>query len=335
MQSEILDMKADPSIPAAGVVVESRLDKGRGPVSTVLIVKGTLKKGDLFVSGASNGKVRAIYNYKGDLINEAGPSTPVEIVGFQGAPNAGDDFVVVENDSKVEEIVEYRQQEIKNKKLAGNKKTDIFGESDPEEEYNIILKTDVNGSLEALANAIEKIKIENIKTKIILSAVGPITETDVTLAKASNAILLGFNIRPNKEAKDLARSYKLEILYFNIIYEALDHITKKISGLLAPETEEQGQGTCEVLEVFSVSKAGKVAGVKVTEGEIKNNSELRLLRDGAVVYTGKVNSLFREKNEAKEVKAGLECGVSIKDFNDIKKGDVIEFFKTITIEREI
>ena len=335
LQSEILDMKADPSIAAAGVVVESRLDKGRGPVSTVLIVKGTLKKGDLFVSGASNGKVRAIYNYRGDLINEAGPSTPVEIVGFQGAPNAGDDFVVVENDSKVEEIVEYRQQEIKNKKLAGNKKTDIFGESDPEEEYNIILKTDVNGSLEALANAIEKIKIENIKTKIILSAVGPITETDVTLAKASNAILLGFNIRPNKEAKDLARSYKLEILYFNIIYEALDHITKKISGLLAPETEEQGQGTCEVLEVFSVSKAGKVAGVKVTEGEIKNNSELRLLRDGAVVYTGKVNSLFREKNEAKEVKAGLECGVSIKDFNDIKKGDVIEFFKTITIEREI
>ena len=335
LQSEILDMKADPSIAAAGVVVESRLDKGRGPVSTVLIVKGTLKKGDLFVSGASNGKVRAIYNYKGDLINEAGPSTPVEIVGFQGAPNAGDDFVVVENDSKVEEIVEYRQQEIKNKKLAGNKKTDIFGESDPEEEYNIILKTDVNGSLEALANAIEKIKIENIKTKIILSAVGPITETDVTLAKASNAILLGFNIRPNKEAKDLARSYKLEILYFNIIYEALDHITKKISGLLAPETEEQGQGTCEVLEVFSVSKAGKVAGVKVTEGEIKNNSELRLLRDGTVVYTGKVNSLFREKNEAKEVKAGLECGVSIKDFNDIKKGDVIEFFKTITIEREI
>lgn len=335
LQSEILDMKADPSIAAAGVVVESRLDKGRGPVSTVLIVKGTLKKGDLFVSGASNGKVRAIYNYKGDLINEAGPSTPVEIVGFQGAPNAGDDFVVVENDSKVEEIVEYRQQELKNKKLAANKKTDIFGEADPEEEYNIILKTDVNGSLEALANAIEKIKIENIKTKIILSAVGPVTETDVTLAKASNAILLGFNIRPNKEAKDLARSYKLEILYFNIIYEALDHITKKISGLLAPETEEQGQGTCEVLEVFSVSKAGKVAGVKVTEGEIKNNSELRLLRDGAVVYTGKVNSLFREKNEAKEVKAGLECGVSIKDFNDIKKGDVIEFFKTITIEREI
>ena len=335
LQSEILDMKADPSIAAAGVVVESRLDKGRGPVSTVLIIKGTLKKGDLFVSGASNGKVRAIYNYKGDLINEAGPSTPVEIVGFQGAPNAGDDFVVVENDSKVEEIVEYRQQELKNKKLAANKKTDIFGETDPEEEYNIILKTDVNGSLEALTNAIEKIKVENIKTKIILSAVGPVTETDVTLAKASNAILLGFNIRPNKEAKDLARSYKLEILYFNIIYEALDHITKKISGLLAPETEEQGQGTCEVLEVFSVSKAGKVAGVKVTEGEIKNNSELRLLRDGAVVYTGKVNSLFREKNEAKEVKAGLECGVSIKDFNDIKKGDVIEFFKTITIEREI
>jgi len=334
LQSEILDMKADPTIAAAGVVVESRLDKGRGPVSTVLITKGTLKKSDLFVSGASNGKVRAIYNYKGELINEAPPSTPVEIVGFQGVSNAGDDFVVVENDSKVEEIVEYRKQELKDKKTAGNKKADIFGE-EPEEAYNIILKTDVNGSLEALANAIEKINIENIKPKIILSAVGPITETDVTLAKASNAILLGFNIRPNKEAKDLARSYKLEILYFNIIYEALDHITKKISGLLAPETKEESQGTCEVLEVFSVSKAGKVAGVRVTDGEIKNSSELRLVRDGAVVYTGKINSLFREKNEAKEVKAGLECGVSIKDFNDIKKGDIIESFKTITIEREI
>ena len=335
LQAELLDMKSDPTVAAAGVVVESRLDKGRGPVSTVLITKGTLRKGDLFVSGASNGKVRALYDYTGKLINEAPPSTPVEIVGFQGVPNAGDDFVVVEDDSKVEEIVEYRRQELKDKKIAGTKRNDIFGEAIPEESFNIILKTDVNGSLEALANAIEKIQVENIKPKIILSSVGPITETDVTLAKASNAILLGFNIRPNKEAKDLARSYKLEILYFNIIYEALDHITKKMTGLLAPETKEETQGSCEVLEVFAVSKAGRVAGVRVADGEIRNNSEIRLVRDGAVVYTGKVNTLFREKNEAKEVKAGLECGVSLKDFNDIKKGDVLEAFKTTTIEREI
>jgi len=313
LQAEILDLKSNPKLSAAGVVVESKLDKGRGPLSTVLITKGTLRKGDLFVSGATSGKVRAIYDYNGKLINEATPSTPVEIIGFQGIPNAGDDFVVVEDDSKAEEIVEFRKQELKDKKIAATKKNDIFGEAAPDENYNIILKTDVNGSLEALSNAIEKIQVENIKPKIILSAVGPITETDVTLAKASKAILLGFNIRPNKEAKELARSYKLEILYFNIIYEALDHITKKISGLLAPETTEEAQGTCQVLEVFNVSKAGKVAGVKVLDGEIRNNSELRLVRDGAVVFTGRVGSLFREKNEAKEVKAGLECGVSIRD----------------------
>ena len=335
LQAEILDLKSNPKLSAAGVVVESKLDKGRGPLSTVLITKGTLRKGDLFVSGATSGKVRAIYDYNGKLINEATPSTPVEIIGFQGIPNAGDDFVVVEDDSKAEEIVEFRKQELKDKKIAATKKNDIFGEAAPDENYNIILKTDVNGSLEALSNAIEKIQVENIKPKIILSAVGPITETDVTLAKASKAILLGFNIRPNKEAKELARSYKLEILYFNIIYEALDHITKKISGLLAPETTEEAQGTCKVLEVFNVSKAGKVAGVKVLDGEIRNNSELRLVRDGAVVFTGRVGSLFREKNEAKEVKAGLECGVSIRDFNDIKKGDIIEAFKTNTTEREV
>ena len=335
LQAEILDLKSNPKLSAVGVVVESKLDKGRGPLSTVLITKGTLKKGDLFVSGATSGKVRAIYDYNGKLINEATPSTPVEIIGFQGIPNAGDDFVVVEDDSKAEEIVEFRKQELKDKKIAATKKNDIFGEAAPDENYNIILKTDVNGSLEALSNAIEKIQVENIKPKIILSAVGPITETDVTLAKASKAILLGFNIRPNKEAKELARSYKLEILYFNIIYEALDHITKKISGLLAPETTEEAQGTCQVLEVFNVSKAGKVAGVKVLDGEIRNNSELRLVRDGAVVFTGRVGSLFREKNEAKEVKAGLECGVSIRDFNDIKKGDIIEAFKTNTTEREV
>src|SRR5210317_83338 len=335
LQAEILDLKSNPKLSAAGVVVESKLDKGRGTLSTVLITKGTLRKGDLFVSGATSGKVRAIYDYNGKLINEATPSTPVEIIGFQGIPNAGDDFVVVEDDSKAEEIVEFRKQELKDKKIAATKKNDIFGEAAPDENYNIILKTDVNGSLEALSNAIEKIQVENIKPKIILSAVGPITETDVTLAKASKAILLGFNIRPNKEAKELARSYKLEILYFNIIYEALDHITKKISGLLAPETTEEAQGTCQVLEVFNVSKAGKVAGVKVLDGEIRNNSELRLVRDGAVVFTGRVGSLFREKNEAKEVKAGLECGVSIRDFNDIKKGDIIEAFKTNTTEREV
>ena len=191
----------------------------------------------------------------------------------------------------------------------------------------------MHGSLEAISAALLKIEIEKIKPKIILSAVGPVTETDVTLAKASNAKILGFNVRPNKEAKELANSYKMEISYFNIIYEAIDFVEKSITGKLEPQTKEESIGQCEILEVFNVSKAGKVAGVKVTQGEVRNNSDARLIRDGAVVYTGKIGSLFREKNEAKEVKSGLECGLTIKDFIDYKKGDIVEIFQTVTVER--
>ena len=198
----------------------------------------------------------------------------------------------------------------------------------------MLIKADVHGSLEAINTAVNKIEIEKIKPKIILSAVGPVTETDVTLAKASKAKILGFNVRPNKEAKELALSYKMEIGFFNIIYEAIEFVEKSIKGTLEPMTKEENIGQCEVLEVFNVSKAGKVAGVKVTQGEVKNNSQARLVRDGSVVYAGKIGSLFREKNEAKEVKSGLECGLTISDFLDYKKGDVIEVFQTVTIDRE-
>ena len=334
LQSELLDLKTFKNTMAKGVVIESRLDKGKGPVSTILVTSGTLKRGDTFVSGSSKGRVRAMFDFNGKQISSAEPSTPVEVIGFESVTSAGDDFAVLNDENKISEILEFRQS---NSNKVGLKATsendDIFGSVEKAETLNIVVKADVHGSLEAISAALLKIEIEKIKPKIILSAVGPVTETDVTLAKASNAKILGFNVRPNKEAKELANSYKMEISYFNIIYEAIDFVEKSITGKLEPQTKEESIGQCEILEVFNVSKAGKVAGVKVTQGEVRNNSDARLIRDGVVVYTGKIGSLFREKNEAKEVKSGLECGLTIKDFIDYKKGDIVEIFQTVTVER--
>ena len=335
LQSELLDLKTNKSTLAKAVVIESRLDKGRGPVSTILITSGTLKRGDTFISGSTKGKVRAMFDYNNKQIKSAEPSTPVEVIGFEDVTNAGDDFIVLDEEEKIDEILEFRKSGLKkNKAKSVNDGEDIFGNVEKSETLNIVVKADVHGSLEAINAAITKIEIEKIKPKIILSAVGPVTETDVTLAKASNAKILGFNVRPNKEAKELALSYKMDVGYFNIIYEAIEFVEKSIKGTLEPMTKEENIGQCEVLEVFNVSKAGKVAGVKVTQGEVKNNSQARLVRDGVVVYTGKIGSLFREKNEAKEVKSGLECGITISDFLDYKKGDIIEVFQTVTIDRE-
>ena len=335
LQSELLDLKTKKNALAKAVVIESRLDKGRGPVSTVLITSGTLKRGDIFISGSTKGKVRAMFDHNNKQINSAEPSTPVEVIGFDDVTNAGDDFIVLDEEEKITEILEYRKSGLKKTKIKSTGEgEDIFGNAEKFETLNIVIKADVHGSLEAINAAIAKIEIEKIKPKIILSAVGPITETDITLAKASNAKILGFNVRPNKEAKELATSYKMEIGYFNIIYEAIEFVEKSIKGTLEPMTKEENIGQCEILEVFNVSKAGKVAGVKVTQGEVKNNSQARLVRDGSVVYSGKIGSLFREKNEAKEVKSGLECGLTISNFLDYKKGDVIEVFETVTIDRE-
>ena len=335
LQSELLDLRTKKNALAKAVVIESRLDKGRGPVSTVLITSGTLKKGDTFISGSTKGKVRAMFDHNNKQINSAEPSMPVEVIGFENVTKAGDDFIVLNEEEKINEILEFRKSGLKkNKTKSVGESEDIFGNVEKSETLNIVLKADVHGSLEAINAAITKIEIEKIKPKIILSAVGPVTETDVTLAKASNAKILGFNVRPNKEAKDLASSYKMEIGFFNIIYEAIEFVEKSIKGTLEPMTKEENIGQCEILEVFNVSKAGKVAGVKVTQGEVKNNSQARLVRDGSVVHVGKVGSLFREKNEAKEVKSGLECGLTISNFLDYKKGDVIEVFQTVTIDRE-
>jgi len=337
LQSDFLDLKASFEGSAKGVILESRIDKGKGPVSTVLVVNGNLEKGNFFVSGNTWGKVRAMINDEGQNIDSALPSTPVEILGMNNSAFAGDDFVVVESEEKAKEINEYRIKDIKTKQapLISANKESAFSDNTAPKELTIIVKSDVHGSSEALKNAIEKIKHAEVAPKIILSNIGVITETDVILASASNAILIGFNIRPNKEAKRLAEIHKIKINFFNIIYEVLDFVNNSLSGLLKPDVKEEIVGSAEVQAIFKVSKIGKVAGSKVVDGEITNNQNARLIRDGNVLYTGFIGSIFREKNAAKQVAAGLECGITLKDFADFKEKDVIEAYKIIETERRI
>jgi len=337
LQADLLDLKANFEGFASGVILESRIDKGKGPVSTILVTNGSLKKGDFFVSGNTWGKIRAMINDQGQNINLALPATPVEILGMNNLAFAGDDFLVVDSEEKAKEINDYRigHSESKQAPLISANKESVFDDSLIPKELPMIIKSDVHGSSEALKNAIEKIKHAEVTPKIILSNIGIITETDVTLAKASNAILIGFNVRPNIEAKRLAENYKITIKFFNIIYEVLDFVNNSLSGLLKPDTKEEVVGSAEVQTIFKVSKVGKVAGSKVVNGEIANNLNARLIRDGNVLYTGAINSIFREKNAAKQVAAGLECGITLKDFADFKEKDVIEVYKIIETERRI
>ena len=337
LQSDLLDLKTSFEGSATGVILESRIDKGKGSVSTVLIISGNLEKGNYFVSGNTWGKIRAMINDQGQNIDSALPSTPVEILGMNNSAFAGDDFIVVDSEEKAKQINEYRIKDLKSKQapLISANKESAFDDTATPEELSIIIKSDVHGSSEALKNAIEKIKHPEVTPKIILSNIGVITETDVTLARASNAILIGFNVRPNKEAKKLAETHKITIKFFNIIYEVLDFINDSLSGLLKPDVKEQAVGSAEVQTIFTVSKVGKVAGSKVIEGEIVNNLNARLIRDGNVLYTGAINSIFREKNAAKQVAAGLECGITLKNFADFKEKDVIEVYKIIETERRI
>ena len=336
LQAELLDLKADDSLKATGIVLESKIDTGRGPIATIVIMSGMLKKGDYFVSGINWGKARALINDKGENIDKALPSMPIELLGINKVPKAGDDFVVVENEKEAKEIYEYRNGNLKSEKNILQFATQESAFKDQTtKELNIIVKSDVHGSSEAIKNAILNINHEEIKAKIIHSDVGMITETDVTLAKASNALLIAFNIKPSKEAKKLAQDTGVKIDNFNIIYEVIDFIKAKMSGLLSPDVDEQIIGSAEVLEIFKVSKVGKVAGSKVLNGEINNESNARLIRDGSIVYNGKVSSIFREKNATKKVSAGLECGITLKDFSDYKKKDIIEVYKSVVTERRI
>jgi translation initiation factor IF-2 len=335
LQSEILDLSASFSGPATGVVIESKIDKGKGPVSTVLITNGLLKKADHFVCGNTYGKIRAMINHEGKIVNEAFPSMPVEILGMNESVFAGAEFAVTENEEKAKEISEFNKSSSGSVKTVIKDKTSIFENLNNKEELNIIIKSDVQGSSEALKNAINKIEHPEVKANIILSDIGMINESDVSLAKASNALLIGFNVKPNNQAKKLAEQQHVEIKYFNIIYEVLELIEKGLSGLLEPEVKETIIGTAEILKVFKVSDAGKIAGSKVTDGEITSKAKARLIRDGAVVYTGEILSIFREKNQVKEVKNGVECGISLKDFIDLKEKDIIEAYLSENIDRQI
>ncbi len=336
LQAELLDLKTDYDLKSNGVVMESKIDVGRGPIVNIIVTSGTLKKGDYFVSGLKWGKVRALINDQSQNINEAQPSTPVEVLGINGAAKAGDDFVVLENEKEAKLLCEARIQEnLEGKNPLTFVTQDSAFKDKTSEELNIIIKSDVHGSAEAIKNAISQIKHDEVRPKIILSDIGMITETDISLAKASNAVVVAFNVKPSKEAKKAAERDKIEINSYNIIYELLDYIKSRLSGLLSPDIKEKIVGSAEILEIFKVSKVGKVAGSKVIEGEIIQDSNVRIIRDGTIVFNGKIGSIFREKNQAKQVAAGLECGITIKNFNDFQKKDIIEVYNSTITERTI
>ncbi len=336
LQAELLDLKCNFNSNSNGVVLESKIDVGRGPIANIIVTSGNLKKGDYFVCGTKWGKVRAIIDDTGNQINQALPSTPVEVLGINGAAKSGDDFLVLDTEKEAKSLSAARVEETRTSKspLAMFTQESAFKDK-KSEDLNIIVKSDVHGSSEAIKSAINQINHDEIKTKIILSDVGMVTESDVNLSKASNAILIAFNVKPSKEAKKIAEQNKVKISSFNIIYELIDFVKSQMSGLLSPEIEEKVIGSAEILEIFKVSKVGKVAGSRVIDGEITQDALARIIRDGSIIYNGKISTIFKEKNQAKQVSAGLECGISFKDFSDFQKKDIIEAYSSTTTERVI
>ncbi|MDH5639513.1 MAG: translation initiation factor IF-2, partial [Nitrospinota bacterium] len=339
LQAEVLELRANPDREAVGTIIESRLDKGRGPVATVLVQRGTLKVGDAFVAGVSSGKVRALMDDLGKRREDVGPSTPVEVLGFDGVPTAGEVIMVVESDRKANQIAMKRQdvQRIEGLTAKGHVKLESLhaqinrGEM---RDLNIILKADLQGSIEAMRQAIGDLKIENIRINVLHSAVGGITETDVSLAAASNAIVIGFNVRPTEKAKTQAESEDVDVRLYGIIYNVIDDIKKALEGMLEPIFREVVTGRAEVREVFNVTGVGAIAGSYILSGKITRNSDARLIRDSVVVYTGKLSSLKRFKDDAKEVQSGYECGIGLEKYNDIKMQDIVETFETQEVERK-
>ncbi len=339
LQAEMLELKANPDKPARGTVLESKLDPKRGPVATLLVQEGTLRVGDAFVAGLHWGKVRAMINELGQRVKEAGPSTPVEVLGLSDVPMAGDLFFVVENEKKARQISEERKEKAKQAlqekpKLSLEELMKRLSEGEAKE-LRLVLKADVQGSLEAVKEAVEKLSGDEVSVKVIHSGVGAITETDVMLAQASGAIIVGFNVRPDSKAKRAAEQEKVEIRTYRVIYELIDDVKKAMAGMLEPEFEEVVLGRAEVRQVFSVPKVGKVAGCYVLEGKITRNANIRVLRDGTIVHEGKLSSLKRFKDDVREVAAGYECGMAIEGFQDIKEGDIIEAYEVKEVEREL
>ena len=337
LQASLLDLRANPDRPAEGAVVEARLDKGRGSVATVLVQRGTLQKSDIFVIGSHWGRARTLRDERGNVLKEAGPSTPVEIDGLSGTPEAGDRFVVVDSETRAREIAEYRSENVRKTKIAPFRRRtlDSLGESDSQQGLTVVIKADVHGSSEAIVEALAKIGNEDVRVHVVHSGVGAISESDVTLASTSGARVVGFNVRPNAQAKLAATKFAVEISFHTIIYELLDEVRSLASGLLAPEVRETQLCRAEVLEIFRVSKIGAVAGCRVTSGVARKNARARVLRSGVVLYTGALATLKRFKDDAAEVNTGNECGMSFRNHQDIRQGDVIELFQTEEITRTL
>ncbi|SMQ85808.1 bacterial translation initiation factor 2 (bIF-2) [Devosia lucknowensis] len=339
LQAEVLELKVARDGRAEGLVIEAKLDRGRGAVATVLVQRGTLKIGDILVAGTEFARVRALINDKGEQVKEAGPSVPVEVLGFNGVPSAGDRFSVVETEARAREVTEYRQRAIREKTAGGGatsleqmmNQLKIAGIS----KFPLIIKGDVQGSVEAIVASLNKLSTDEVSAQILMSGVGGITESDVTLASASNAIVIGFNVRANKQASDLATRDGIEIRYYNIIYDLVDDVKSAMSGLLKPERRETFIGYAKILEVFQITKVGKVAGCQVTEGIVERGAGVRLLRDDVVIHEGKLKTLKRFKDEVKEVQTGQECGMAFENYEDIRANDVIECFRVETVKRTL
>jgi translation initiation factor IF-2 len=342
LQAEILDLKANPERPAEGTVIEAKLDRGRGPVATVLVQRGTLRVGDLVVAGAEWGRVRALVSDTGEPVQQAGPSTPVEVLGFSGTPDAGDRLAVVENESRAREVTDYRARQKREKTAA--RATGMRGsleqmmaqaKTSGRKEFPLVVKTDVQGSLEAIVGALDKLGTDEVAARVLHAGVGGISESDVTLAEASGVPIIAFNVRANKEAREAAERAGIEIRYYNIIYDLVDDVKKAMSGLLAPTLRETMLGNAQILEIFKVSKVGNIAGCRVTDGTVERGANVRLIRDNVVIHEGKLSQLKRFKDDVREVGAGQECGMAFENYHDMKQGDVIECYRVETIQRSL
>ncbi|SDF75224.1 translation initiation factor IF-2 [Thalassobaculum litoreum DSM 18839] len=340
LQAEVLELKANPDRAATGVVIEAKVERGRGSVATVLVQRGTVRTGDVFVAGAEWGRVRALVNDRGEPSESAGPSEPIEVLGLQGTPTAGDDFVVVENESRAREIADYRQRLLREKSATAGARGTVeqmlsaiqSGEAD---ELPLVIKTDVHGSLEAIRATLEKLETSVVKPRILHSAVGGISESDVSLAGASGGIIVGFNVRANPQAREMARRDGMEIRYYSIIYDLIDDVKALLTGMLAPELKEEFLGYAQIRQVFNITKVGKVAGCMVTDGVIKRGCKVRLLRDNVVIHEGSLKTLKRFKDEVREVREGYECGMAFENYDDIREGDQIECFELKEVARTL
>jgi translation initiation factor IF-2 len=340
LQAEILELRANPNREAQGVVIEAKLDRGRGVVATVLIQRGTLRVGDIIVCGGQWGRVRAMVGDRGQAVEVAGPAVPVEILGLDGVPDAGDPLVVVDSERRAREITEYRQRKRREQTAAATGRgsvEEMFSQLAGQEsnELPVVVKSDVHGSMEAIVAGLEKLGTEEVSVRVLHSGVGAITESDVTLAMASRAVIIGFNVRANAQARELARREGVEIRYHSIIYELLDEVKAHLSGLLAPSRRETTLGHAEVREVFTITKVGKIAGCRVVDGLIRRGARVRLLRDDVVIHDGALGSLRRFKEDVREVREGFECGIGIEGWSDLREGDLIEAYEVEQVARTL